>query len=490
MGRNTARTGRRRVGGLISAVLLTATVWSSSGTSEATAPGTAAVVAPPSGARPIVVRGTTWYVRDALSGGPATSVFAFGAAGDTPVSGDWDGNGTDTPGVVRGNTWFLRNSNTGGPADISFTYGTATDIPVVGDWDGNGSYTPGIVRGNTWFLRNSNSSGSAQVTFNFGQQGDIRIAGDWDGNGTFTPGVARGTSWFLRNSNTGGAADVNFAFGAAGDRPIVGDWDGNGTTTPGVLRGATWFLRNANSGGSAQITFAYGRACDVAVSSESALVRQWGGQPLRASLVGTEMTKLPTSAKVVALTFDAGANANGVPSILATLRGQCIPATFFLTGEWTRDFPAMTRDIGLSYPVGNHTDTHPHLPQLSDAAVQSQINVAQSAIHGTTRYDTRPMFRFPFGESDARTLGIVNNLGYTSVRWTVDTAGWRGTSGGASVDTIMARVLGGLQPGEIILMHVGSNPQDGSTLDADALPRIISELKARGYSFVTVPPYL
>lgn len=100
------------------------------------------------------------------------------------------------------------------------------------------------------------------------------------------------------------------------------------------------------------------------------------------------------------------------------------------------------------------------------------------------------MFRFPFGESDARTLGIVNSLGYTSVRWTVDTAGWRSTTEGASVETTMARVLAGLRPGMIILMHVGSHPTDGSTLDADALPRIISELRARDYSFVYVPPYV
>ena len=50
----------------------------------------------------------------------------------------------------------------------------------------------------------------------------------------------------------------------------------------------------------------------------------------------------------------------------------------------------------------------------------------------------------------------------------------------------MSRVLGALRPGEIVLMHVGSNPDDHSTLDADALPQLISQLKARGYSFVTL----
>src|SRR5262245_25358465 len=456
--------------------------------------GGAPVVAappPPTAAHPVVVRSGTWLLRDSLSGGaPSQRPCVFGGAGDTPVSGDWDANGSDTAGAVRGATWLLRNSNTGGSADVTFAYGRATDIPVVGDWDGNGTSTPGVVRGAAWLPRNSNTGGSADGTFAYGQVGDTVVAGDWDGDGDTTPGIVRGTTWFLRNANTGGAANLTFGYGAAGDRPVVGDWDANGSTTVGVLRGGTWLLRNANSGGAATVTFAYGRPGDVELSSQSALVRQWGNLPLKPGLVGTELTRLPTGAKVVALTFDAGANADGVAKILSTLRTAGVPATFFLTGAWTRQFPAQARDLGIQFPVGNHTDTHPHLTTLPDDQVRAQVLTTQSAVATATRYDPRPLFRFPFGESDARTLRIVNSLGYTSIRWTVDTLGWKGTSGGQSVDTVVARVVNAVTPGEIVLMHVGSNPDDGSTLDADALPRVISELRARGYSFVTVPAAL
>lgn len=44
-----------------------------------------------------------------------------------------------------------------------------------------------------------------------------------------------------------------------------------------------------------------------------------------------------------------------------------------------------------------------------------------------------------------------------------------------------------LQPGEIVLMHVGSHPTDHSTLDGDALPTVIARVKAAGYTFVTIP---
>ena len=47
-------------------------------------------------------------------------------------------------------------------------------------------------------------------------------------------------------------------------------------------------------------------------------------------------------------------------------------------------------------------------------------------------------------------------------------------------------MLAALRPGEIVLMHVGSNPDDHTTFHADALPQVISGLRARGYSFVTL----
>jgi peptidoglycan/xylan/chitin deacetylase (PgdA/CDA1 family) len=493
------RVGHTTIGSLlvVAALFVSNSAWSVDRAAEAApgprVPGDVAdltVAAAPAAGRPIVVRGATWYVRDSLSGGTATSTFTFGADGDMPVSGDWDGNGTNTAGAVRGRTWLLRNTNTTGPADITFSYGSAGDVPVVGDWDGNGTFTPGVVRGRTWYLRNSNTSGNADIVLSYGTPSDLVIAGDWDGNGTFTPGVVRGNVWYLRNSNSSGGAQVSFSYGRAGDRPVTGDWDDNGTTTPGIVRSRYWHLRNTNSSGSADTTFAYGSPCDLALSTESAIVRDRGARPLRASLAGMHLSTLPTSSKVVALTFDAGANADGVPKILSALQSACVPATFFLTGDWVRSFPQYARMIGLRYPVGNHTYDHPHLTTLSDAAVRSQVLQAQAAIQAAAKYDPRPMFRFPFGESDARTLGIVNDLQYTSIRWTVDTLGWQGTTEGRSVSTVVSRVLANLRPGEIVLMHVGSHPTDRSTLDADAVPTIISELRARGYSFVTVAQYM
>lgn len=201
---------------------------------------------------------------------------------------------------------------------------------------------------------------------------------------------------------------------------------------------------------------------------------------------GEDLERLPTTRKVVALTFDAGANADGVPSILATLARERVPATFFLTGDWVGTYPAEARQIGLHFPVGNHSMTHPALTGLAPEAVRAEVVGGGNAISAAIGRPVSPVFRFPLGDRDDATIATVNDLGYVAARWTVDTLGWKGTSGGMTEDLVLQRVEKALTPGAIVLMHVGSVPEDRTTLDASTLPRMIDRLRTLGYDFVTL----
>ena len=206
-----------------------------------------------------------------------------------------------------------------------------------------------------------------------------------------------------------------------------------------------------------------------------------------------EWYALPTSRKIVALTFDAGAGDKGLSKILATLASKNVPGTFFLTGQFIQAYPSDARSIAAydMHSIGNHTIDHPHMNQLSDSQVRAEILGAEQSIVSVSGRDPWPLFRFPYGESSARTIAIANSLGYGSIRWTVDTLGWEGTravggsGGGQTVQSVTARALNAAKPGEIVLMHVGAAP-DGTTLDADALPGIIDGLRAQGYGFVAI----
>jgi peptidoglycan/xylan/chitin deacetylase (PgdA/CDA1 family) len=187
----------------------------------------------------------------------------------------------------------------------------------------------------------------------------------------------------------------------------------------------------------------------------------------------------------VALTFDGGSGAEAVESVITALTREGVPATFFLTGGFVTANPQLAQRLARLGPVGNHTVSHPHLTQLGDDAVRSQVVTAQDSIRRITGRDPRPLFRFPYGEYDSRTLRLVNDLGYVAVGWTVDTLGWKGKAEGSSVSQVTSRVAAARTPGEIVLMHCGAAP-DGSTLDAAALSQVISDARAAGYGFVTL----
>lgn len=212
--------------------------------------------------------------------------------------------------------------------------------------------------------------------------------------------------------------------------------------------------------------------------------------PFPAGLLGQDLEVLPGAGPVVALTFDAGGNSAGLPVILQTLADAGIHGTFFLTGAWAAANPAgVAAIVAGGHRVGNHSLTHPAFTGLPDTGIADQVLGAQQAIQAAGA-DPRPLFRFPLGDRDARTIAAINSLGYVAVRWTVDTLGWKGTSGGISARQVADRALSGLRPGEIVLMHVGSNPDDASALDAEALPDVINRIRQAGYGFATLDSLL
>jgi peptidoglycan/xylan/chitin deacetylase (PgdA/CDA1 family) len=188
----------------------------------------------------------------------------------------------------------------------------------------------------------------------------------------------------------------------------------------------------------------------------------------------------------VALTFDGGAGNQGLARILDTLRVERVHATFFVTGAFAANNPELVAAIVAGgHRIGNHTRSHPHSRALSSAELRLEVTEAEATITRTAGANPRPWFRFPYGEYDARTLKAVNALGYAAVGWTVDSKGWLGQEAGTAAD-VAARVLAARSPGAIVIMHVGANPEDHTTYDADALPTVIHGLRAAGYGFVTL----
>lgn len=193
----------------------------------------------------------------------------------------------------------------------------------------------------------------------------------------------------------------------------------------------------------------------------------------------TVLRTLPGPADTVALTFDAGSDPGSTARILDLLASHGASASFGLTGCWVDANPSLARRIaGAGHTVVNHTQDHlsftgysTDTDPLSAAERTEQVREAEQRIRAVTGSDPQPWFRPPFGDHDQSVLDDVGALGYTyTVMWSLDSLGWKGIP----ADDVADRVIAGLEPGAIILMHVGEQ-----STDVDALPSILDAIEAR-----------
>lgn len=215
-----------------------------------------------------------WYLFDATTW--QTTSFFFGNPGDYPIMGDWNCDGTDTPGQYRQSDGFvyLRNTNTEGNANIRFYFGNPGDVPIVGDFNGNNCDTVSIYRpsNQTFYIvnklgANEGGLGAADFSFVFGNPGDKPFTADFDNDGITEVGLHRESTGLIyyRNTLTTGAAHGQFIYGNPGDRIISGRWATNGGAGPetvGLFRpgNGTIYLRYSNSAGAANYTMPYGNS--------------------------------------------------------------------------------------------------------------------------------------------------------------------------------------------------------------------------------------
>jgi peptidoglycan/xylan/chitin deacetylase (PgdA/CDA1 family) len=181
----------------------------------------------------------------------------------------------------------------------------------------------------------------------------------------------------------------------------------------------------------------------------------------------------------VALTFDDGPGPYS-PEVLNVLEREHAPATFFVIGEEERYFSASTvREIHDRFVIGDHTETHPEMAQLS--AHDQHEELFEQIARIELLDGPRPvLFRPPYGSFNATTFRELKAMHLLMVLWSVDTGDY--LQPGVSV--IVQRVLEGAHPGAIILMHDAGGNRSQTVA---ALPTIIHKLRARGFHLVTVP---
>ncbi len=193
---------------------------------------------------------------------------------------------------------------------------------------------------------------------------------------------------------------------------------------------------------------------------------------------------LPLAEKEVVLTFDDGPIAPYSQRVLDALAAECVQATFFVVGQMVRASPELVRRAHQAgHTIGTHTDSHPFRFDTAPAetiAREIDAGIAATAEVLGDRAAVAPFFRFPgfrrsvAGESELAKRGLM--------AWSADFPAddWMKIS----ADAIIARALDRLDARRkgVLLLH------DIQPATALALPRLLRELKARGYRVVHVVP--
>lgn len=187
-----------------------------------------------------------------------------------------------------------------------------------------------------------------------------------------------------------------------------------------------------------------------------------------------------SSKKNIYFTFDNGYEAGYTASILDTLKKEKVPAAFFVTGHYITDQPALVqRMVGEGHIIGNHSWGHPDLSKISDEKYKQELQKLKNAYTKLTGSSSMLYLRPPRGTFSERSLKLAKDEGYVSVFWSAAYKDWmRDEQHGG--DYAYQHIMRRIHPGAILLLHTVSRD------NAEALPRVIHDLKKQGYHFYSL----
>ena len=180
--------------------------------------------------------------------------------------------------------------------------------------------------------------------------------------------------------------------------------------------------------------------------------------------------------KKISLSFDAAWGNEDTEHLIEIFKKYNVKVTFFVVGEWVVKFPESVKALAdAGHEIMNHSDTHPHMPQLSIEKMTEQINACNDKIEKIT--GRRPtLFRAPYGDYDNNLIDALSSLNMYCIQWDVDSLDWKDYT----ADKISERVLSKVRPGSICLFH------NAAKHTPEALPIILEKLIADGYEIVPI----
>ena len=183
-----------------------------------------------------------------------------------------------------------------------------------------------------------------------------------------------------------------------------------------------------------------------------------------------------TEENKIAFTMNCAWNAGDIDSILETLKNNGVYITFFMVGNWVEKYPEAVKKIyEAGHEIGSHSNTHPHVNNLSSEKNLEEIKLSVSKIEKITGQKIN-LYRAPYGEYNDTVIQVAQENGYYIIQWNLDTLDYEGLTG----DEMWNRLENRLVKGSIILSH------NGTKHTADSLDMLIKNIKSQGFEITTV----
>ena len=200
---------------------------------------------------------------------------------------------------------------------------------------------------------------------------------------------------------------------------------------------------------------------------------------------GKIIWEVPTTKKVIALTFDDGPSPTFTPEILALLKEYEAKATFFIIGKQAEKFPEIVQQVAIAgHSIGNHMYVHQIIGKLPFEELRNDLWQAHQLLFQLSGTVPR-FFRPPDGYYDEIIVEAAEVFDYKVVIWTwgQDSRDWSNISG----KSIAQKIIKNVKPGDIILFHDQGGDRSNTI---QALEIILPTLTKKGYEFVTLDEML
>ena len=180
----------------------------------------------------------------------------------------------------------------------------------------------------------------------------------------------------------------------------------------------------------------------------------------------------------IALSFDAAWGNEQTQDILDICAKHNIKVTFFMTGTWIEKFPDSVKAIAAAgHELGNHSENHKQMSKLSKQQSMEELKKPHQKVKELTGIEMK-LFRPPYGDYNNTLIEAATDSHYYTIQWDVDSLDWKDYGVESIIDMVVNNKH--LGNGSIILCH------NGATYIVDALDRMITQLKEKGYTFVTI----